>query len=53
MFDAATITMMAWVEPTQTSVDRTHGMLMQKNGSYAMGINDDTMELLGMFSPCW
>ena len=45
--------MMAWVLPTEISVDGTHGSLIEKNGTYAMGLKDDTLELQGMFSPCW
>ena len=53
LLDVATVTMSAWVRPVEYDVAGDRGIIMNKEGSYEVGLEDGTGALQGAFSPCW
>ena len=47
--DADFVTMIAWIRPINYDVDADRGIIMNKEGSYEMGLQDQTGNLQGAF----
>ena len=53
--DLQTVTMAAWVRPVRYDIrgGADRGIIMNKESSYEMGLEDETGAFQGAFSPCW
>lgn len=53
--DMTHTTMVAWLRPQGYAVayDADRGIVMNKEGSFEFGLEDETGALQGAFSPCW
>lgn len=53
--DLNTLTMSAWLRPVDYDLadNADRGIIMNKESSYEMGLQDETGALQGAFSPCW
>ena len=53
--DLTRVTMSAWIRPVEYNLAETadRGIIMNKEGAYEMGLEDNTGALQGAFSPCW
>jgi hypothetical protein len=53
--DLGTVTMSAWLRPVEYNLAEgaDRGIILNKEGSYEMGLEDTTGALQGAFSPCW
>lgn len=53
--DLTEIMMVAWVRPVSYDVTygNDRGVIVNKEGSYELGLQDNTGALQGAFSPCW
>ena len=53
--DLARVTMSGWIRPVEYDIadEGDRGIIMNKENSYEMGLQDETGALQGAFSPCW
>ena len=53
--DLNTLTMSAWLRPVDYDLadNADRGIIINKESSYEMGLQDETGALQGAFSPCW